>query len=84
MRCLHGEAADTSERWERTAFGYRRFRCRTRKGSSMSGPALVSTVVYPVALWRVRYKLSLRDLPEMFLERGVAFTCSGRSPFPTR
>ena len=25
-------------------------------------------------LWRVRYKLSLRDLAEMFLERGVIFT----------
>jgi len=27
-----------------------------------------------VVLWRVRYKLSLRDLPEMFLERGLVFT----------
>ena len=27
-----------------------------------------------VVLWRVRYKLSLRDLAEMFLERGVVFT----------
>lgn len=27
-----------------------------------------------VVLWRVRYKLSLRDLAEMFLERGVIFT----------
>jgi transposase-like protein len=25
-------------------------------------------------LWRVRYKLSQRDLPEMFLERGLVFT----------
>jgi transposase-like protein len=25
-------------------------------------------------LWRVRYTLSLRDLPEMFLERGLVFT----------
>ena len=27
-----------------------------------------------MVLWRVRYKLSLRDLPEMFLERGLVFT----------
>jgi len=27
-----------------------------------------------VVLWRVRYKLSLRDLTEMFLDRGVIFT----------
>ncbi len=25
-------------------------------------------------LWRLRYKLSLRDLAEMFLPRGVVFT----------
>jgi transposase-like protein len=27
-----------------------------------------------VVLWRIRYKLRLRDLPEMFLERGIVFT----------
>ncbi len=27
-----------------------------------------------VVLWRLRYKLSLRDLAEMFLPRGVVFT----------
>jgi transposase-like protein len=27
-----------------------------------------------IVLWRVRYKLSLRDLAEMFLERGFEFT----------
>lgn len=31
-------------------------------------------VVCLVVLWRVRYKVSLRDLPEMFLEGGVVFT----------
>jgi putative transposase len=25
-------------------------------------------------LWRLRYKLSLRDLPEMFLIRGIVFS----------
>ncbi len=25
-------------------------------------------------MWRLRYKLSLRDLAEMFLQRGIAFT----------
>jgi putative transposase len=28
----------------------------------------------PVVLWRVRYKLSLRDLAAMFPDRGVVFT----------
>ena len=27
-----------------------------------------------VVLWRLRYKLSFRDLAEMFLERGFSFT----------
>ena len=27
-----------------------------------------------MVLWRIRYKLRLRDLPEMFLERGLVFT----------
>jgi transposase-like protein len=31
-------------------------------------------VVFLVVLWRLRYKLSLRDVAEMFLERGFVFT----------
>ena len=31
-------------------------------------------VVFLVALWRLRYTLSLRDLAEMFLERGFVFS----------
>jgi transposase-like protein len=34
-------------------------------------------VICLVVLWRVRYKLSLRDLAEMFLDRGVVFTHKG-------
>ena len=40
-------------------------------------------IVRLVVLWRLRYKLSLRDLAEMFLERGFVLTtrpsASGRS-----
>jgi hypothetical protein len=28
-----------------------------------------------VVFWRLRYELSLRDLPEMFLMRGIEFSC---------
>ena len=31
-------------------------------------------IVFLVVLWRLRYKLSLRDLAEMFLERGFVFS----------
>jgi putative transposase len=30
--------------------------------------------VLQVVFWRLRYKLSLRDLAEMFLQRGFVFT----------
>jgi len=35
---------------------------------------LPTDVVFLIVLWRLRYKLSLRDLAEMFLERGFVFT----------
>src|SRR2546426_1653740 len=81
MECPHWESADTSERRERTDLGYRRFRCRTgqrefneRTGTRFNPLQYPTDVVCLVGLWRVRYKLSLRDIPEMFLERGRVFT----------
>jgi transposase-like protein len=69
MRC--GSAA-VSERPERTAQGYRRFRCRTcgkqfneRSGGALNRTQYPSDVIALVVLWRLRYKLSLRDLSEM-------------------
>src|SRR5262249_49582262 len=81
MRCPHCESDDTSERRERTELGYPRFRCRAclrefndRTGTRFDHLQYPPDVVCLVVLWRVRYKLSLRDLPEMFLERGPVFT----------
>ena len=31
-------------------------------------------MVFLVVLWRLRYKLALRDLPEMFAQRGMVFS----------
>jgi transposase-like protein len=42
--------------------------------------ALTEPYIALVVLWRLRYKLSLRDLPEMFLVRGIVFSHEG---FPT-
>ena len=33
-----------------------------------------SDVIALMVLWRLRYKLALRDLPEMFLIRGIVFS----------
>jgi len=81
MCCPHCESTVTRERQERTELGYRRFRCRAckrefneRTGTRFNHLQYPTDIVCLVVLWRVRYKLSLRDLPEMFLERGLVFT----------
>jgi putative transposase len=81
MRCVGCGLTAVSERPERTAQGYRRFRCRTcskqfneRSSGMLNRTQYPSDVIALVVLWRLRYKLALRDLPEMFLVRGVVFS----------
>ena len=81
MDCISCGSAAVSERPERTARGYRRFRCRTcgkqfneRSASVLNRTQYPSDVIAVVVLWRLRYKLALRDLPEMFLIRGIVFS----------
>jgi putative transposase len=81
MRCIGCGSTAVSERSERTTQGYRRFRCRAcgkqfneRSGSLLNRTQYPSDVIALVVLWRLRYKLSLRDLPEMFLIRGIVFS----------
>jgi len=69
------------ERPERTAQGYRRFRCldctkqfNERSSGLLNRTQYPSDVIALVVLWRLRYKLSLRDLAEMFLIRGFVFS----------
>jgi len=70
-----------AERPDRTAQGYRRFRCRVcgkqfneRSTGQLNRTQYPSDVIALVVLWRLRYKLSLRDLSEMFLVRGIVFS----------
>src|ERR1700756_5145555 len=81
MRCIACNSSAVSERSERTTQGYRRFRCRAcgkqfneRSESLLNRTQYPSDVIALVVLWRLRYKLSLRDLPEMFLIRGIVFS----------
>ena len=81
MRCVECGSAEVAERPERTAQGYRRFRCRAcgkqfneRTGTVLNRAQYPSDVIALVVLWRLRYKLSLRDLPEMFVLRGMVFS----------
>jgi putative transposase len=81
MRCIGCDAGEVSERPERTVRGYRHFR-RGACGKQFNecGGGILNRVQYPsditalVVFWRLRYKLSLRDLPEMFLIRGIEFS----------
>src|ERR1700753_1687814 len=81
MQCVACGSAAISERPERTAHGYRRFRCRScgkqfneRSAGVLNRAQYPSDVIALVVLWRLRYKLALRDLPEMFLIRGIVFS----------
>jgi putative transposase len=81
MTCPHCGSVATAERSDRPELGYRRFRCRAckrsfneRTGTPDNRLQYPMDVVSLVALWRVRYKLSLRDLTEMLLQRGIVFT----------
>jgi transposase-like protein len=81
MDCVACGSAAATERPERTARGYRRFRCRDcgkqyneRSGSLLNHTQYPSDVIALVVLWRLRYRLTLRDLAEMFLVRGIVFS----------
>ena len=87
MNCPHCASTATKERTKRTSLGYRTFCCsackRTfneRTGTPFNSLEYPTDIVLLVVLWRLRYTLSLRDLAEMFLERGFA---SRMRPFET-
>jgi len=70
----------TVQRSKTTELGYRTFCCHACKrtfneriGSPFNYLAYPTDIVLLVVRWRVRSTLSLRDLAEMFLERGFAF-----------
>lgn len=81
MPCPHCASTTIREWPARTQLGYRTFTCRTyrrsfneRTGTAFNHLTFPSDIVLQVVLWRLRYKLSLRDLAEIFLARGFVFT----------
>ena len=81
MSCPHCAATTTTELTKCTQLGYRCFRCAAcrrqfneRTGTPYNYLEFPTDIVVLVVVWRLRYKLSLRDLAEMFLERGFEFT----------
>jgi len=81
MTCPYCQGDVTQELERATALGYRLFRCRPcrrtfneRTGTPFNHLHVPTDIALLVVLWRLRYKLSLRDLAEMFLTRGFTFT----------
>ena len=78
MNCPSCSSSRTSQLAEKTSLGYKVFRClqckrkfNERTGTPFNFLEFPTDIVLLVVLWRLRYKLSLRDLSEMFLSAGL-------------
>lgn len=81
MNCPHCTSPATTQLARKTSLGYKVYRCSVcgrvfneRTGTVFNQLQFPTDIVLLVVLWRLRYKLSLRDLAEMFLVRGFEFT----------
>ena len=81
MDCPHCRSSVTTRRRHRTALGYARFTCRTcrrrfneRTGTPFNDLQYPTDIVVLAVLWRLRYKLSFRDVAELLLQRGYEVT----------
>ncbi len=81
MACPHCESTATTRRRCRTALGYRRFNCRScrrrfneRTATPFNDLQYPTDIVLLTVLWRLRYKLGLRDVAELLLQRGYEVT----------
>jgi putative transposase len=81
MNCPYCLSTATTPRARKTSLGYLAFRCsqchrkfNERTGTPYNHLQYPTDIVLLVVLWRIRYKLSLRDLVEMFLVRGFEFS----------
>ncbi len=81
MSCPHCRGNTVQRRKQRTALGYRRFRCGScgrrfneRTGTPFNELQYPTDVVLLAVLWRLRYKLSFRDVAELLLRRGYVVT----------
>jgi transposase-like protein len=81
MNCPSCLSATTKEQSKKTSLGYRTFRCSAchctfneRTDTPFNFLQYPTDIVLLVVFSRLRYKLSLRDLAERFLERGFQFT----------
>ena len=81
MTCPYCQTDDTQKLDAATGLGYGRFRCRQcarrfneRGGTPFNHLEFPTDIVFQVVVFRLLFKLSLRDLVRMFLMRGYEFT----------
>jgi putative transposase len=86
MNCPSCLSTTTTQQSKATSLGSRTLRCSAcrrifneRTGTPFNYLECPSDIVLLVVFWRLRYKLSLRDLAEMVLQRGFVFTRRARS-----
>jgi hypothetical protein len=77
MNCPHCESSELRKLNQTTDLGYSEFRCgacrrksNERTGTPFNFLELPTDIVFEIVLCRLRYKLSLRNLAEMYLLRG--------------
>ena len=81
MPCPFCKNPETNKRIKTTKLGYKTFYCpnckftyNERTGTPFNDLHFPTDIILLVVRWRLRYKLSLRDVAEMFIERGFEFT----------
>ena len=81
MTCPHCGSEETNRRRQRSSLGYRTSACRAcrrifneRTGTPFNDLQYPNDLVLLAVLWRLRYKLSFRDVAEMLLQRGFEVT----------
>ena len=81
MDCPHCQSIRVSSLKRKTSLGYDMFRCKLcrrtfneRTDTPFNFIEVPTDIIFQVLLCRVRYKLSYRDVAELFLLRGFQFT----------
>ncbi len=81
MNCPHCDSGATGRRGRRSSLGYRTFACHAcrrifneRSGTPFNELQYPTDIVLLAVLWRLRYKLSFRDVAELLLQRGFEVT----------
>ena len=81
MTCPHCGSQETNRRRRRSSLGYRTSACRAcrrifneRTGTPFNDLRYPTDIVLLAVLWRLRYKLSFRDVAELLFQRGFEVT----------